>query len=135
MLNFSISELIKSDIADKNGIKNMPDVASLDNLLQLIFYVLQPLRDKVKRPIVITSGYRCKKVNQLTGGKTTSQHLNGKAADFIIVGMSVQQAIDFVKRSGIEFDQLIHEKIGNKEWVHISYNKGNNRKQFIQIKQ
>ena len=38
MINFKISELIKSDIAIKNNINNMPDMKSLDNLLDLIFY-------------------------------------------------------------------------------------------------
>ena len=129
-LNFTISELIKSDAAAKNNINNMPDLKSLDNLLNLIFYVLQPLRDKVQRPIIISSGYRCEKVNRLVGGKSNSQHLIGRAADFKIQGMTIQAAIDFIKRSGIEFDQLINEY---DRWVHISFSKGNNRKQILKI--
>ncbi len=129
-LNFTLSELIKSDTAIRNNINNMPDIKSLDNLLNLIFYVLQPLREKANRPIIISSGYRCKKVNELVGGKDNSQHLCGKAADFKISGMSIAAAIDFIKKSGIEYDQLINEY---DRWVHISYSKDNNRKSCFKL--
>ena len=129
-LNFTISELIKSDTAEKNGINNTPDINSLDNLLELIFYVLQPLRDKLKKPIVITSGFRSVKVNKLVGGVDNSQHLYGQAADITVNGMSAAQLFDFVKNSGIEYDQCINEY---NSWVHVSYNKGHNRKQAFKI--
>ncbi len=129
-LNFTISELIKSDTAEKNGINNTPDINSLDNLLELIFYVLQPLRDKLKKPIVITSGFRSVKVNKLVGGVDNSQHLYGQAADITVSGMSAAQLFDFVKNSGIKYDQCINEY---NSWVHVSYNKGHNRKQAFKI--
>jgi hypothetical protein len=126
MLNFSISELIHSDNAIKAGIDNTPTIAQIDNLLNLIFYCLQPLRDKLKKPMIITSGFRNKKVNALANGKPNSQHLKGQAADFIVKGMTPKQLIDFIVKSGIEYDQLINE---HNRWVHISFNKGKNRKQ------
>lgn len=129
-LNFTISELVKSDTAEKNGINNTPDINSLDNLLELIFYVLQPLRNKLKKPIVITSGFRSVKVNALVGGVSNSQHLYGQAADITVSGMSTAQLFDFVKNSGIEYDQCINEY---NSWVHISYNKGHNRKQAFKL--
>lgn len=129
-LNFSISELIKSDIAIKNNINNMPDIRALDNILNLIVYCLQPIRDKLNKPMVITSGFRCAKVNQLAGGKSNSQHLTGAAADFHVPGMTVAQTIEFIKTTGIEFDQLINEY---DKWVHISYTKGSNRRSCFKI--
>lgn len=128
MLNFTISELIKSDTAEKNGLNNTPDINSLDNLLELIFYVLQPLREKLGKPIIITSGFRSGKVNELVGGVDNSQHLYGQAVDFVVNGMTPEQVVEFVKKSGIEFDQLINEY---DQWTHISYNKGHNRKQVL----
>ena len=127
-LNFTISELTKSDIAIKNNINNMPDINSLDNLLNLVFYCLQPLRDKLNKPIVITSGYRCQQVNKLAGGVANSQHAKGCAVDFHVPGMTIQQVIDFVKSSDIEYDQLINEY---NKWVHISFAKGSNRRQIL----
>ena len=127
MLNFTITELVKSDTAEKNGINNTPDINSLDNLLELIFYVLQPLRNKLGKPMIITSGFRSAKVNQLVGGVSNSQHLYGQACDFVVNGMTPAQVVEFVKKTGIEFDQLIDEG----SWTHISYNKGHNRKQVL----
>lgn len=125
-LNFSISELVKSDIAIKSGIDNTPNIEQIDNLLNLIFYCLQPIRDKLKKPMIITSGFRNTKVNFLAGGTARSQHLEGKAADFHVNGMTPAQVIDFIVKSNIEYDQLINEY---NKWVHISFNKGKNRKQ------
>lgn len=135
-LNFKMSELIHSDTAKKYNINNMPDINSLDCLLDLVFYVLQPLRDKIGKPIIISSGYRCPLLNQKVGGATdvrgipVSQHCKGQAVDFTIYGMSINAIIDFIKWSGIEYDQLINEY---DKWVHISFVKGKNRKQCFKI--
>ena len=130
MLNFKISELIKSDTAIKNNINNMPDINSLDNLLDLIFYCLQPIRNKIKKPMIITSGFRSNLVNKLVKGVSNSQHLKGQAADFIINGMTPTQIIEKIKTCNIDFDQLINEY---DKWVHVSYNKNNNRRQILKI--
>lgn len=128
-LNFTISELLKSDIAAESGIKNIPaDVQTYDNMLTLIVKCLQPLRNFIGKPMIITSGYRSQEVNKKAGGVTNSQHLTGEACDFIIMGLAPQQIIDLIKRSGIEFDQCINEY---NQWVHISYSKSKNRKQFL----
>lgn len=126
MLNFSISELIHSDNAIKAGIDNTPNIAQIDNLLNLIFYCLQPIRDKLKKPMIITSGFRNSRVNFLAGGKANSQHLEGKAVDFHVNGMTPAQIIDFIVKTNIEYDQLINEY---NKWVHISFDKNHNRKQ------
>ena len=127
MLNFKISELIYSDTAIKHRINNMPDINSLDCLLNLIVFCLQPIRDKIKKPITITSGYRNAEVNRLVGGSSTSQHTKGQAADIKVKGMTPNQLYMRILNSGIEYDQLILEP----SWVHISFNKNKNRKMFF----
>ena len=129
-LNFSISELIHSESALKWNINNMPDINSLDCIFDLIVYCLQPIRDFLNVPMIITSGFRCKDVNTLVGGKPTSQHLKGQAADFTVSGKSVREIIDLINKSGIEYDQLINEY---DKWCHISFVKGKNRKQCFKI--
>ena len=133
-LNFKISELIHSDTSIKHNINNMPDINSLDNMLELICYCLQPLREKIKKPMIITSGYRNSEVNKLVGGVANSQHTKGQAVDFVINRMTVEQIINFIKVNNIEFDQLIGEYNKNSKWVHISYVKNNNRKQVFNLK-
>ena len=128
MLNFKISELIHSDTAVKNNINNMPDINSLDFMLDLICNCLQPIREKLNRPMIITSGFRNSQVNKLVGGVSTSQHTKGQAVDFIVSGMTPAQIIEKIKSYGVEYDQLINEY---DKWVHISYVKGKNRKQIL----
>lgn len=133
-LNFTISELIKSDTAAKYNINNMPDIYSLDNMLNLIWYCLQPLRNKLGKPIIITNGFRCfalwKKLDELGFNPSkTSQHLKGQAADLIVNGMTQEALFNFIKKANVEFDQLIWEQDNN--CVHISFVKGKNRKQVL----
>ena len=129
-LNFSMSELIHSDTANLYKINNMPDINSMDNMLNLIVFCLQPIRDKIGKPMIISSGYRNSQVNKLVGGSPTSEHLKGMAVDFTVKGMTVSQVIDFIKKSGVEYNQLINEY---NRWVHISFVKGKNRKQCFSI--
>lgn len=129
MLNFKMSELIHSDTAVRHNINNMPDINSLDCMLDLIVYCLQPIRSKLGKPMIITSGYRNSQVNKLVGGVSTSQHTKGQAVDFVVKGMTIAQVIDFIKKSGIEYDQLIDERT----WVHISFVKNQNRKQCFKL--
>lgn len=129
-LNFKMSELIQSDTAIRHNINNMPDINSLDCMLDLIYYVLQPLRTKLGKPIIITSGYRNSEVNKLVKGKPNSQHVRGQAADIVVNGYTPKQLCEFIKNSGIEYDQLLNEY---NQWTHISFVKGKNRKQFLTI--
>ena len=131
-LNFTMSELLHSNIAEKYNISNIPDRVSLDNMLVMIVECLQPIREYIGKPMVISSGYRSHRLNghPLINGARNSQHLTGQAVDFTIKGMTPKMIIELIKESGVEFDQLINE---HNLWVHISYNKGKNRKEVIEI--
>jgi hypothetical protein len=123
--HFTITELLHSDTADKLGITEQyqPTDDIVVNLTALCTHVLEPLRQKAGAAIIISSGYRCSRLNAAVGGVNTainiSQHTKGMAADTHIEGMGIEQWYQFVKNSGIAFDQLIQEY---NQWVHISYN-------------
>lgn len=133
-LNFKMSELIHSDTAKRLNINNMPDVNSLDNLLQLIYFCLQPIRTKLNKPMIITSGYRCNVLNQKVGGSPTSAHKYGKACDFVVNGMTVAQIVTFIRNCGVPFTQLIEEHGKSGCWVHISYDPTNLKKEVLRYK-
>ena len=130
MLNFSISELISSDIAKKNNIYNFPSEKELNNILELIFYCLQPIRNLIQKPMFITSGYRCKKLNELVNGAKNSSHLRGCAVDFIVKEIPIKDIVEIISNSNIPFDELINEY---DKWVHISFVKGKNRRKILKI--
>ena len=120
MLNFKISELIHSDTAVQHNINNMPDINSLDCMLELIVNCLQPIREKLGKPMIITSGYRNSQVNKLVGGANNSGHLTGRCADIHVNGMTAKELYNFIKKSGVKYRQCILE---SNSWVHIDYKK------------
>ena len=61
---------------------------------------LQQLRDRIGKPIAITSGYRCPAHNRAVGGATQSQHLTGKAADITVKGMAPATVADHAEAIG-----------------------------------
>lgn len=127
--NFSLFELTYSVTAKANGINNTPPKAVIKNLTELCKNVLQPLRNYLGVPIIITSGYRCAALNKRIGGVVNSQHVLGQAADFVCPQKDLKIAFDYIKNY-LNYDQLLyeHSKDG-MTWIHVSFNKGNNRRQ------
>ena len=83
--HFSLSEFTKSSTAMKHGIKNEPASEQVDNLRSLCQGCLEPLREALGLPVVITSGYRTKALNSmLAHSSERSQHMLGQAADFYV---------------------------------------------------
>ena len=79
--NFKLEEFTRSSTASKLGIDNTPSPQVLAKLQTLCRTVLQPIRDKYQKPIIVTSGYRSQVVNRAVGGASNSDHLYGCAAD------------------------------------------------------
>ena len=90
MKYFTLRELTKSPTADRLKIDNTPDEKTKKNLIELVDTVLDPLREAYGHPIIVTSGYRCPKLNSAVGGVKNSQHVLGQAADIRSVSDSVK---------------------------------------------
>ncbi len=116
--NFSLEELIYSETAERERIDNMPGADIVDNL-RLLAAGLEQVQALTRFPLEISSGYRCRELNQLVGGAPASQHTQGLAADFTCAEFGPPaDIIKAIRDSGIEFDQCILEY---SKWVHISF--------------
>ena len=58
--------------------------------------VLQAVRDHFDRPVLITSGCRCPAHNARVGGSKNSLHMQGRAADFKVIGIEPKQVFDWL---------------------------------------
>ena len=136
--NFSLEEMLRSDTAKRCGITNKPkaeeETEVVENLKALCVEVLQPLRDFLGKPVVVSSGYRCSELNEKVGGVSNSQHLTGEAADIRVKDRhELIEIMRFIMDDTV-FDQLIREKSATGEWVHVSYKRnGNNRQQVFKL--
>lgn len=130
--NLSLSEVVKSNTAIKNGIDNSPTLEHLQNLEILAEKIFQPIREHFGVPIGISSGYRSKALNEAIGGSKTSQHCNGQALDLdadMFGKVTNKEIFDYIVEN-LSFDQVINEF--NYSWIHVSYkNKKENRKQVL----
>lgn len=136
MKYFTLNEFFNSDLADSVGIVNYPspEVEQLVrfHIINLVDHVLDPIRERLGVPVRITSGYRCKALNELVGGKDSSQHLAGCAADFTIDGLSPYdyKRLAYWCTGQLEFDQMI--VYPKRRFIHVSYvSPGNNRHEVL----
>ena len=130
--NFVLSEITRSDTANRLGINNEPTKKDLENIQRLVTNILQPLRNHLG-PIRISSGYRSKELNRAIGGSTKSQHSKGEALDiqFWRDGkMCNKEIYQWIIDNAIEFDQMINEF--NFSWIHISLKKSKNRREVLE---
>ena len=129
--NFTLNELVYSETATSHNIDNRPSVPVISNLQALCTNVLQPLRDALGCPIVITSGFRCAELNKRIGGAANSQHLYGQAADLVVPQKDLKEVFNYIKTK-LPYDQLLYEYNQTERWLHVSYRTdGKNRKQAI----
>lgn len=129
---FSFRELIESETAKYYGQYNVPNSLEIyRNLDNLMTKVLDPAREKLGQPIIITSGFRSGVVNSLVHGNINSQHMKGEAAD-----IKPQHSWDMLKLWRIiteelpEFDQAIYYV--KRGFIHVSIKRGvGNRKEIL----
>ena len=128
--HFYLSEFTRSETAQAKGIDNTPSLEAVSNLQYLCQQVLEPLRQWLGKPIVINSGYRCTKLNQLVGGVSNSQHQTGEAADIRLPDKATGQLYAEYILEHCRFDQLLFESNGRCQWLHVSCKREGNRQMF-----
>lgn len=128
-VHFRLREFTESATARKHGIVNEPPPEAVENLRRLCEGCLEPLREKLGLPIVITSGFRTKALNNIIAHSSqNSQHMQGQAADFYVgsstgsgSGSRRERLIKafrlILTSESIDFDQLILYP----NFIHVSY--------------
>lgn len=132
MKHFTIAEMCRSNVAQVRRIENKPDAQQVEALTALVDNVLDPLRERFGRPIIVSSGFRSKDLNGAVGGSKTSQHMKGEAADIYAGTKQGNRELFELIRKYLPFDQLINEN--DFSWVHVSYRAdGKNRGQILKL--
>ena len=110
--NFNLSEFNKHNFALNETV--LRNIQALANNLQV-------LRDEVKKPIKITSGYRSPEHNAKVGGVKSSRHITGEAADFKIAGMTPKQVAAVIEKL-IAAGKMEEGGLGTySTWVHYDH--------------
>lgn len=128
MKHFTMNEMTRSATAKRYGIDNTPSPEVAHNIRNLVEKILDPLREAWNQPIIVSSGYRCPRLNKIVKGAPSSQHLLGQAADIHTVSDRPEdnkRLFDLIRKLNLPFDQLIDEYGYN--WVHVSYGPRNRR--------
>ena len=120
--HFQLREFTESATARRYGIVNKPPAEAVENLRALCVNTLEPLREAIGLPTIITSGFRTKALNdRLAHASSTSQHMRGEAADFYVGKGNREELIkafrEILQNPGIDFDQVILYPT----FIHVSF--------------
>jgi len=113
-LHFTLEELTFTDHREFDNTPNEQELANLQRLALFLEEVRKLLGGKA---IIVNSAYRSEEVNRAVGSKDASQHRHGCAADIRVLGMTPDEVVQAIKKSDLEYDQLIREF---DMWTHLS---------------
>lgn len=114
---FNIEEMTKSQTAKLYHIDNTPTKEAVENLKK-VMYILDIVRAHMRKPILINSGYRCEKLNEMVGGVRKSMHTKGLAADFRTKDKEdINIMFEFLKNNQKKFK--IIELLNYTTFIHI----------------
>lgn len=86
--------------------------------------ILDILRNKIEKPVIITSGYRTPVLNKKVGGAAYSYHMRGMAADIRVNGMSAKEIAN-------KLNEIVPNECGiivYRSWVHFDVRTSKYRK-------
>lgn len=118
---FTLQEFIKSSTAARLKINNTPTNEIIRNLQYGVSMILDPLRRIHQKPIIITSGFRCEKLNKAVGGVANSWHTKGNAADIHIKDMNEAREIFDVLKTLPSVDTVLFEHSRQSRWIHVQW--------------
>lgn len=86
---------------------------------QTLVELLEDIREEFGLPVLVSSGVRCTRHNAAVEGVSNSRHLNGTAADIMVLGVSGQTLLNRAKADPRTNYCYI---IGSGPYVHIDVN-------------
>lgn len=132
---FTIEELCRSNKAKQLGINNVPNNQQLVNMERFISLILDPIREKWGKPIYVSSGFRCERLNEAVGGVFNSHHLY--KYNYCAVDITTKTKIGnsglfkLIQGMNLPICQCIDEN--GYQWIHLSYNQHDVRKQYLHL--
>lgn len=105
--------------------------ANLNNEVQqkiaaLCKFILEPARQTLNKPLLITSGFRTNAENEKIGGYKNSHHLylaDHSAVDVTIINSPIEELYEFVKENTFYRYVILYpltNKKGKRNFIHIS---------------
>lgn len=117
--HFTRAELVRSKRAQELDIDNSPPDHVLANL-DVTMAGCERVRAFLGHRMIISSGFRCEKLNQAVGGSDKSQHLVGQAVDFTCPDFG--GPVDICRALAPMLEVLgIDNLVLEGEWVHMSF--------------
>lgn len=126
--HFTLDEFTRSQKATRFNIDNTPSPRAIENMKR-VAATLEQVRQLVRAPLNVSSGYRSPALNRAVGGAENppSAHLFGLAVDFNASGLTPRELAIKIRDSDIEYDQLIYEGA----WVHLGLSIGAPRREVL----
>jgi len=110
--HFTLAEMT---VTDHRLLDNSPTQIEISNLQRLAQFLETVKTTLGGKPIMISSAFRSKAVNDAVGSRDTSQHRQGLACDFKVPGMAPDAVVRALLK--LPYDQIIREF---DAWTHIS---------------
>lgn len=130
---FTLKEICRSKVAEKNKIENIPGKIEKENIENILIPNLNKIREYIRLPFIVNSGFRCEKLNKVVGGTSNSYHKKGLATDGYFKGLNVRACWEKIKNSELakEIDQCILYE--DRNFIHFGFtNNGKPRGMFFE---
>lgn len=118
---YTLKELTQSSTATRLMIANIPDGEVINNLQYGVSMILDPLRRKLQKPVIVTSGYRCEALNRAVGGVPNSWHTRGNAVDIKVKSEDEAREIFDILKTLPSIDTVLFEHSKSAQWIHIQW--------------